>query len=262
MSDNVTILGAGLAGSEAALQLAGRGFRVRLVEMRPGTPTPVHATGACAELVCSNSLKSTKPESAAGEAFARDVTALIEGHPLVDLVRGEAASLAEEARGADALVVATGPLTSGALAADLARVAGAGHLAFYDAAAPIVMADSLDGERLFRQSRYEDGSDGAGDYLNAPFTREEYEAFAAELVAAERVVLRDFETRELFQACQPIEEIARKGLDAPRFGPLKPVGLTDPRTGRRPWAALQLRAEDAHGTCYNLVGFQTNLTFS
>ena len=294
MSDNVTILGAGLAGSEAAFQLADRGFRVRLVEMRPGTPTPVHATGACAELVCSNSLKSTKPESAAGmlkaeldalgshllaaahrhavpaggalavdrEAFARDVTALIEGHPLVDLVRGEAASLAEEARGADALVVATGPLTSGALAADLARVAGAGHLAFYDAAAPIVMADSLDGERLFRQSRYEDGSDGAGDYLNAPFTREEYEAFAAELVTAERVVLRDFETRELFQACQPIEEIARKGLDAPRFGPLKPVGLTDPRTGRRPWAALQLRAEDAHGTCYNLVGFQTNLTFS
>ena len=294
MSDNVTILGAGLAGSEAALQLADRGFRVRRVEMRPGTPTPVHATGACAELVCSNSLKSTKPESAAGmlkaeldalgshllaaahrhavpagcalavdrEAFARDVTALIEGHPLVDLVRGEAASLAEEARGADALVVATGPLTSGALAADLARVAGAGHLAFYDAAAPIVMADSLDGERLFRQSRYEDGSDGAGDYLNAPFTHEEYEAFAAELVAAERVVLRDFETRELFQACQPIEEIARKGLDAPRFGPLKPVGLTDPRTGRRPWAALQLRAEDAHGTCYNLVGFQTNLTFS
>ena len=188
------------------------------------------------------------------EAFARDVTARIEGHPLVDLVRGEAESLAEAARGADALVVATGPLTSGALAADLARVAGAGHLAFYDAAAPIVMADSLDGGRLFRQSRYEDGSDGAGDYLNAPFTREEYEAFAAELVAAERVVLRDFETRELFQACQPIEEIARKGLDAPRFGPLKPVGLTDPRTGRRPWAALQLRAEDAHGSCYNLVG--------
>lgn len=293
MSDNVTILGAGLAGSEAALQLADRGFRVRLVEMRPGTPTPVHATGACAELVCSNSLKSTKPESAAGmlkaeldalgshllaaahrhavpagcalavdrEAFARDVTALIEGHPLVDLVRGEAASLAEEARGADALVVATGPLTSGALAADLARVAGAGHLAFYDAAAPIVMADSLDGERLFRQSRYEDGSDGAGDYLNAPFTREEYEAFAAELVAAERVVLRDFETRELFQACQPIEEIARKGLDAPRFGPLKPVGLTDPRTGKMPYAVLQLRQDDAAGTLYNLVGFQTRLKF-
>ncbi|WP_415997278.1 methylenetetrahydrofolate--tRNA-(uracil(54)-C(5))-methyltransferase (FADH(2)-oxidizing) TrmFO, partial [Gordonibacter pamelaeae] len=235
MSDNVTILGAGLAGSEAALQLADRGFRVRLVEMRPGTPTPVHATGACAELVCSNSLKSTKPESAAGmlkaeldalgshllaaahrhavpagcalavdrEAFARDVTALIEGHPLVDLVRGEAASLAEEARGADALVVAAGPLASDALAASLSRLAGEEHLAFYDAAAPIVMADSLDYAKLFRQSRYEDAAADAGDYLNAPFSREEYDAFVDELVGAERVIRRDFETRDLFQACQP-----------------------------------------------------------
>ena len=123
------------------------------------------------------------------------------------------------------------------------------------------MADSLDGEKLFRQSRYEDASAGAGDYLNAPFTREEYDAFVEALVGAERVIQRDFETHDLFQACQPIEEIARKGHDAPRFGTLKPVGLTDPRTGRRPWAALQLRAEDAHGMSYNLVGFQTNLTF-
>ncbi len=293
MPENVTILGAGLAGSEAALQLADRGFRVRLVEMRPGKPTPVHDTDACAELVCSNSLKSMKPESAAGmlkaelealgshvlaaarrhavpaggalavdrAAFARDVTERIEAHPLIDLVREEATSLKAAARGADALVVATGPLTSDALAADLAAVAGGARLAFYDAAAPIVMADSLDEGLLFRQSRYEDGSEGEGDYLNAPFSREEYDAFIAELVAAERVVLRDFESRDLFQACQPIEEIARKGADAPRFGPLKPVGLVDPRTGRRPWAALQLRAEDAHGSCYNLVGFQTNLTF-
>ena len=134
-------------------------------------------------------------------------------------------------------------------------------MAFYDAAAPIVMADSLDSGKLFRQSRYEDASGDAGDYLNAPFTREEYERFIEELVAAERVIARDFETRDLFQACQPIEEIARKGADAPRFGTLKPVGLTDPATGRRPWAALQLRAEDAHGESYNLVGFQTNLTF-
>ena len=134
-------------------------------------------------------------------------------------------------------------------------------MAFYDAAAPIVMADSLDSGKLFRQSRYEDASGDAGDYLNAPFTREEYERFIEELVAAERVIARDFETRDLSQACQPIEEIARKGADAPRFGTLKPVGLTDPATGRRPWAALQLRAEDAHGESYNLVGFQTNLTF-
>ena len=269
MSQSVTIVGAGLAGSEAALQLADRGVRVRLVEMRPKTPTLVHVTGCCAELVCSNSLKSEKPDSAAGmlkrelaelgsqlyaqaklhavpaggalavdrTAFAEAVTALVEAHPLIDLVHEEVVDLVQAAEGADALVVAAGPLASDALAASLSRLAGEEHLAFYDAAAD------------------------AGDYLNAPFSREEYDAFVDELVAAERVIRRDFETRDLFQACQPIEEIARKGHDAPRFGTLKPVGLTDPRTGHRPWAALQLRAEDAHGSSYNLVGFQTNLTF-
>ncbi|WP_101722348.1 methylenetetrahydrofolate--tRNA-(uracil(54)-C(5))-methyltransferase (FADH(2)-oxidizing) TrmFO [Eggerthella timonensis] len=293
MSQSVTILGAGLAGSEAALQLADRGVRVRLVEMRPAVPTPVHVTGCCAELVCSNSLKSEKPDSAAGmlkrelaelgsrlyaqakahavpaggalavdrAAFASAVTVLVEAHPLIQLVHEEAVDLAQAAEGADALVVASGPLTSDALAASLVRFTGEESCAFYDAAAPIVMADSLDGERLFRQSRYEDAGADVGDYLNAPFSREEYDAFIDELVSAERVIRRDFETRDLFQACQPIEEIARKGHDAPRFGTLKPVGLTDPRTGRRPWAALQLRAEDAHGSSYNLVGFQTNLTF-
>lgn len=293
MSQSVTILGAGLAGSEAALQLADRGVRVRLVEMRPAVPTPVHVTGCCAELVCSNSLKSEKPDSAAGmlkrelaelgsrlyaqakahavpaggalavdrAAFASAVSALVEAHPLIQLVHEEAVDLAQAAEGADALVVASGPLTSDALAASLVRFTGEESCAFYDAAAPIVMADSLDGERLFRQSRYEDAGADVGDYLNAPFSREEYDAFIDELVSAERVIRRDFETRDLFQACQPIEEIARKGHDAPRFGTLKPVGLTDPRTGRRPWAALQLRAEDAHGSSYNLVGFQTNLTF-
>ena len=293
MSEFVTIVGAGLAGSEAALQLADRGIRVRLVEMRPEVPTPVHKTDGCAELVCSNSLKSTKPDSAAGMlkreldelgsrlfaialrcsvpaggalavdrvAFSREVTEAIEGHPLIRLERREAASVASEARGSLAVILATGPLTSDALAADLSRATGEDHLAFFDAAAPIVMADSLDMGRLFRQSRYEDADAGAGDYLNAPFTREEYDAFVDELVAADRVIMRDFESRDLFQACQPIEEIARKGHDAPRFGTLKPVGLTDPRTGRRPWAALQLRAEDSLGQSYNLVGFQTNLTF-
>ncbi|MGN1361556.1 MAG: methylenetetrahydrofolate--tRNA-(uracil(54)-C(5))-methyltransferase (FADH(2)-oxidizing) TrmFO [Eggerthellaceae bacterium] len=287
---NVKIIGAGLAGSEAALQLARRGIRVTLVEMRPQVPTAVHKTDACAELVCSNSLKSTKPESAAGmlkaelaalgsflyrvaletqvaaggalavdrDLFGQGVTRLVQEQDLITLERREAVSAEEEARGFDALLLATGPLTSDALAESLRQLTGADHLAFYDAAAPIVMADSLDMERLFRQSRYEEG---AGDYLNAPFSKDEYEAFIEELLSAERVIAKDFETKDLFQACQPIEEIARSGKDAPRFGPLKPVGLTDPRTGHRPWAALQLRAEDAHGGCYNLVGFQTNLTF-
>ena len=293
MTGIVTIIGAGLAGTEAALQLADRGIAVRLVEMRPCTPTPVHKTDGLAELGCSNSLKSTKPDSAAGmlkreldapgarlyafarqsavpaggalavdrTAFSEAATRAVEGHPLIELQRREALSLAEEARASSAVILATGPLTSDALADDLARYAGGAHLAFYDAAAPIVMADSLDMGRLFRQSRYEDAAEGTGDYLNAPFTREEYDAFIDELVSAKRVIMREFGTRDLFQACQPIEEIARKGRDAPRFGTLKPVGLTDPRTGRRPWAAVQLRAEDAQGQSYNLVGFQTNLTF-
>ncbi len=286
----VRILGAGLAGSEAALQLADRGIAVELVEMRPGTPTAVHKSGNAAELVCSNSLKSTKPDSAAGmlkselaqlrscvyeaalrhrvaaggalavdrEAFSADITAQIEANPLIEVERREALSLDDEVQGVDALVVATGPLTSDALAESLRQATGKEHLAFFDAAAPVVMADSLDHGKLFSQSRYEEG---AGDYLNAPFTKEEYEAFAHELLGAQRVIKRDFESKDLFQACQPIEEIVRTGIDAPRFGALKPVGLTDPRTGHRPWAALQLRAEDANGESYNLVGFQTNLTF-
>lgn len=290
-SKTIAIVGAGLAGSEAALLLADLGYSLRLYEMRPEVPTAVHKTTHAAELVCSNSLKSMKPESAAGmlkdelstlhsrlfecaldhrvaaggalavdrEAFAADVTERIGRHPRIAFERKHIATVEQACDGCDALIVASGPLTSDELAASLSDLTGQDQLAFYDAAAPIVMADSLDMDRLFRQSRYED--DEVGDYLNAPFTREEYEHFAHELVNAERVIARDFETRDLFQACQPIEEIARKGADAPRFGTLKPVGLTDPRTGRRPWACLQLRAEDANGSCYNLVGFQTNLTF-
>ncbi len=292
MSYTVTIVGAGLAGSEAALDLAARGIAVRLIEMRPDHPTAVHHTGDAAELVCSNSLKSTKPDSAAGllkeelavlgsplletarrhavaaggalavdrVRFAQDVTAQIQAHPLIALERREATDVASLAEGSDAIVLASGPLTSDALSSSLMALTGRDALAFYDAAAPVVMADSIDYEKVFRQSRYE-GAESGGDYLNAPFTKEEYEAFIEALLEAERVIAKDFETRELFQACQPIEEIARAGRDAPRFGTLKPVGLTDPRTGRRPWAALQLRAEDAHGASYNLVGFQTNLTF-
>ncbi len=282
-----------MAGSEAALTLANLGFAVTLFEMRPAKETAVHKTGLCGELVCSNSLKSTKPDSAAGmlkaelaalgsqvyatacahavpaggalavdrDAFAGDITRRIQTHPNIELRRKEVASVKDACSCADAVVLASGPLTSDALAQSLEQLTGKDHLAFYDAAAPIVMADSLNMGKLFRQSRYEDTTGDAGDYLNAPFSREEYEAFIGELVAADRVIRRDFETRDLFQACQPIEEIARKGVDAPRFGTLKPVGLTDPATGRRPWAALQLRAEDAHGESYNLVGFQTNLTF-
>ena len=298
MKKPVVIVGAGLAGSEAALQLAGRGIPVWLYEMRPEHQTAVHKSGDFAELVCSNSLKGMKPDTAAGmqkrelealgsrlyaEAldarvpaggalavdrivFARNVTELIQNDPNIVVKRQEVRAIEELACEASAIVLATGPLTSDALASSIARFVGGTSLAFYDAAAPIVMADSLDRNVLFRQSRYEDASNEAGeaqgDYLNAPFTKDEYEHFIDELLAAERVIARDFESGDLFQACQPIEEIARSGRDAPRFGPLKPVGLTDPRTGRRPWAALQLRAEDAEGSCYNLVGFQTNLKFS
>ncbi|WP_165246666.1 methylenetetrahydrofolate--tRNA-(uracil(54)-C(5))-methyltransferase (FADH(2)-oxidizing) TrmFO [Adlercreutzia sp. ZJ141] len=296
MEKNIVIIGAGLAGSEAALQLAARGHRVRLIEMRPVRQTAVHRSAHCAELVCSNSLKSTKSDSAAGmlkrelrvlgsclygialenavaaggalavdrDRFAAAVTRAVVSNELVDFQRREVVNLRAECADAQAVIVATGPLTSDALAASIARATGSQHLAFYDAAAPIVMADSLDEGKLFRQNRYEGAPEGAaesGDYLNAAFNKEQYDRFIDELVAAERVVAKDFETRDLFQACQPIEEIARKGHDAPRFGTLKPVGLTDPSTGRRPWAALQLRAENVHGSAYNLVGFQTNLTF-
>ncbi len=290
MDKTVDIIGAGLAGSEAALQLAQRGVHVRLFEMRPQVKTPVHKTDGCAELVCSNSLKSMKPQSAAGmlkselkalgsnligfaydskvdaggalavdrDEFSRLTTEAVRNHPLIEYVVGEVAE-PDFTDGADAVVLASGPLTSDALAAWVSEKTGSENMAFYDAAAPIVMADSLNMDVLFRQSRYED--DAPGDYLNAPFTREQYDAFIDELVAADRVIRRDFETKDLFQACQPIEEIARKGHDAPRFGTCKPVGLTDPATGRRPWAAVQLRAENAQNTAYNLVGFQTNLTF-
>ena len=292
MDKFVNIIGAGLAGSEAALQLAQRGVHVRLFEMRPETETDVHRGGDCAELVCSNSLKSTKPESAAGmlkaelaalgsqliaaagrsrvdaggalavdrDEFSADVTSMVKENPYIEYrVMCVSDPLDACLGAADATILATGPLTSDALAQWLVDKTGSDNLAFFDAAAPVVMVDSLDMDVLFRQSRYE--QDAPGDYLNAPFDKESYDAFIAQLVAADRVIKRDFETKDLFQACQPIEEIARKGADAPRFGTCKPVGLTDPATGRRPWAAVQLRAENAQGTAYNLVGFQTNLTF-
>ena len=285
-SEEVTVVGAGLAGCEAALQLASRGVAVRLIEMRPGTQTPVHSGGAMAQLVCSNSLKGTTPGSAANgikeelacmgsfllaaakktaipaggalavdrELFSEQVEVMIGANPLIRVERREVMSIPK-----GPAIIATGPLTSDALAAALQEELGGASLAFYDAAAPIVEADSIDRDVVFAQSRY--GKGETADYLNAPFDKESYEAFVTELIAAERVIDKHFKRRELFAACQPVEEVARTGLDALRYGALKPVGLIDPRTQRRPWAAVQLRAENAQGTAYNLVGFQTNLKF-
>lgn len=286
MEERVTIVGGGLAGSECALQLARRGIAVTLVEQRPAASSPAHHTDRFGELVCSNSLKATRPDSAAGllkrelaamgcqlldlarscsvpaggalavdrDQFSSAVTAAIESDHLITVERREQTELPS-----GRAVIAAGPLCSDALYTAIADLVGGSHLSFFDAAAPIVEAESLDRALVFEQSRY--GEEGSGDYLNCPMDREEYEAFHAALIEAKRVITRDFEQRELFQACQPVEEIARKGVDALRFGALKPVGLVDPRTGRRPWAAVQLRAENAERTAYNLVGFQTNLTW-
>lgn len=284
--ERVTIIGAGLAGSEAAFQLAQRGIPVTLVEMRPDVISPAHHTADFAELVCSNSLKSVDPTTAAGAlkselaslgsfilrvaqrcavpagaalavdrlAFSREVTHILEAHPLVDVVRAEADAIPD-----GDVIIAAGPLASDAIGNALSALVGSDRLAFYDAAAPIVEAGSIDMAHAFAASRW--GKGGETDYLNCPLSREEYEAFVAELVGAARVHARDFERKDLFSACQPVEEIARSGLDALRYGALKPVGLTDPATGHRPWAVVQLRAENRERTALNLVGFQTNLTF-
>jgi methylenetetrahydrofolate--tRNA-(uracil-5-)-methyltransferase len=281
--EKVTIVGAGLAGSEAALQLANRGVEVELHEMRPGKMTPAHHTGRFGELVCSNSLKSLDPTSAAGtlkyelavlgsrlidialdssvpagkalavdrDVFSTRVTEELKSNPNIKIVEGEVDAIPN-----GRAIVATGPLTSDGLADEIRRELGSDFFAFYDAAAPVVEAESLDMDKLFSQSRYDKGG---ADYLNAPFDKEGYEAFVEELLNAERVIPKAFESKDLFSACQPVEEIARSGKDALRFGPLKPVGLTNPKTGHRPWAVVQLRAENEALSAYNLVGFQTNL---
>ena len=286
MSDCVTVVGGGLAGCECALALAAWGIPVRLFEQRPGGVAPAHHGDGLAELVCSNSLKSTRPNSAAGllkeelrcmgsrllriadecavpaggalavdrARFSRAVTEAVESAPLIELVREE---VTEIPRGR--VVIAAGPLCSPSLSEALSRLVGSERLAFFDAAAPIVDAETIDMSVAFAQSRYEDS--GGGDYLNCPFDKPEYERFWEELVGAERVVARSFEAADLFQACQPVEEVARKGRDTLRFGALKPVGIVSPHTGVRPWAVVQLRAENEACTAYNLVGFQTNLTW-
>lgn len=286
MTKRVTVIGAGLAGSECALQLAARGIEVLLIEQRPIHRSLAHHTSDFAELVCSNSLKSTKEESAAGilkreltemksfllqiarenavsaggalavdrKKFSRSVTAVVEANPLVKIERREATEIPD-----GPCVIAAGPLCSDALYAAISKRVGTEGMSFYDAAAPIVLAESIDRSIVFSQSRYEKA--GRGDYLNCPFNKNEYEAFIRELIGAQRVVSREFEQADLFQACQPVEEVARTGFESLRFGALKPVGLIDPRDGRRPWAAVQLRAENEAATAYNLVGFQTNLTW-
>ena len=286
MAGFVTVVGGGLAGSECALQLARRGVHVRLYEQRPGGEAPAHHTDGLAELVCSNSLKSDDPKTAAGvlkreleamgsvllacarEAavpaggalavdrvmFSRLVSERVEASPDIELVRDEVTSIPD-----GSCIIAAGPLCSPALAAALQELLGGSSLAFFDAAAPIVSADSLDRDIVFSQSRYDKGS--GADYLNCPLDRGEYECLVYELTHAKRTIDHDFEQRDLFCACQPVEEVARLGQDTLRFGALKPVGLTDPRTGERPYAAVQLRAETSTHASYNLVGFQTNLTW-
>ena len=281
----VTIIGAGLAGCEAALWLAGAGVQVDLYEQKPVRFSPAHKSEGFAELICSNSLKAERPDSASGllklemralgssllpaadtarvaaggalavdrDQFSREVTRLVESHPNITVYRQEVTALDESAP----VLVASGPLTEGPLAAAIAALTGDRRLSFYDAVAPIVTAESLDCEKVFAASRY---GRGEADYLNCPFNKEEYEAFHAALVAAERAPLHDFDGGlTVYEGCMPIEVMAARGADTIRFGPLRPVGLRDPRTGHRPWANVQLRAENAARTLYNLVGFQTNL---
>ncbi len=284
----VRVIGAGLAGCEAAFALAEKGCAVTLYEQKPVKYSPAHKSEKFAELVCSNSFKAARVESAAGlmkeemrmlgsvcleaaaacsvpaggalavdrELFSSAVTERVRNHPNITVVHEEVTSIDPEVP----TVVATGPLTEGKLAEELLRLTGTESLYFYDAAAPIVMADSLDMDQLFAQSRYDRG--GEDDYLNAPFDKAGYEAFWQELVNAETAELHDFEQDQpVYEGCMPIEKLAKRGKDAARYGPMKPVGLRNPKTGHRPWAAVQLRKEDENGTMYNLVGFQTNLKF-
>ena len=284
----VTVIGAGLAGCEAAYTVAQQGVPVTLWEMKPEKYTPAHRHSGFAELVCSNSLKARRIESAAGllkeemrrlgslcvpvaygcavpaggalavdrELFSAEITRRIHEHPLITVKQGEVTAIPDEG----VVIVATGPLTSEPLAKAIADLCGGG-LSFYDAAAPIVTAESVDMNSAFRASRYDREESGEGDYINCPLNKEEYEAFHAALVTAETAPLHEFDKLHVYEGCMPIEVLAKRGSDSIRFGPMKPVGLRDPHTGHRPWAVVQLRAENEEGTLYNLVGFQTNLKF-
>ncbi len=284
---HITVIGAGLAGSEAAWQAASLGVKVTLFEMRPVRSTAVHQTDMFAELVCSNSLRGAGLENAVGllkeemrrlnsviinqalanfvpaggalavarEHFSRGVTEAVQGHPNITVIREEVSRIPDEG----IVVVATGPLTSDALAADILRFTGEKALSFYDAAAPIVNIETVDMDKVFRASRY--GKGEGDDYLNCPMNKEEYDAFVEALLAAEKAIPHNSEDEKVcfFEGCLPIEEMARRGPQVLRYGPLKAVGLDDPRTGRWPYAVVQLRQDNAAGTLYNLVGFQTSL---
>ena len=285
--NKITVIGAGLAGCEAAYKLSSLGFSVRLCEMKPEKRTPAQKSDGFAELVCSNSLKAMRLESAAGllkeemrrlgsvtmeaaektsvaaggalavdrELFSEYITEKIKSDPNIEIVTGEVTELSSEG----IVIVATGPLTSDALAESLRQKFG-GTLSFFDAVAPIVTTDSVDMDRVFMGARYDRGE---ADYINCPMERDEYDAFYDALVSAERAPLHDFDVADpkVYEGCMPIEVMAGRGRDTLRYGPLRPVGLIDPRTGRRPWANIQLRKENAAGTMYNIVGFQTNLKF-
>jgi methylenetetrahydrofolate--tRNA-(uracil-5-)-methyltransferase len=282
----IHIIGAGLAGSEAAWQCARRGIAVRLYEMRPAKPTPAHQTSEFAELVCSNSLKSDSENTApwllkeemrragsllmqiarlcavpAGHALAVDraafsarVTEAISREPRITVLREEVTRIDPH----QITIIATGPLTSDSLSREIARLTGSSHLYFYDSISPIVEAESIDMSRVYLAARYDKGS---ADYINCPLTKEEYDRFYDALVAAQSVEEKDWEKLNYFEGCLPIEEIARRGRDTLRFGPMKPVGLKDPRTGRIPYAVVQLRKENLRADSYNLVGFQNHLKF-
>ncbi|RME64040.1 MAG: methylenetetrahydrofolate--tRNA-(uracil(54)-C(5))-methyltransferase (FADH(2)-oxidizing) TrmFO, partial [Nitrospirae bacterium] len=283
MEKTVKVIGAGLAGSEATWQLIRAGIRVILYEMRPKKKTPAHKTDLFGELVCSNSLRSKelttgpgilkeelrlagslimeaalKAEVPAGSALAVDrevfagyISEKLQKHPLVEIVREEITEIPE-----GPAIIATGPLTSDALSEQLKKLLGSEHLYFYDAIAPVVDAESIDWTKVFRASRYGKGGD---DYVNCPMTKEEYERFYQALIEADQVTPHDFEEDKVFEGCMPIEVMARRGKDTMRFGPMKPVGLVDPRTGQEPYAVVQLRVENKDATAYNLVGFQTRL---
>jgi methylenetetrahydrofolate--tRNA-(uracil-5-)-methyltransferase len=293
---DIIVIGGGLAGSETAWQAAQNGLKVRLYEMRPSNPTGAHLSGDLAELVCSNSLGSNLPDRASGvlknelramksmlvecaeeaalpagaalavdrEKFAKLVTARVEAHPNIELIREEVKEIPDTPT-----VIASGPLTSESLTKSIAALSGEEHLFFFDAIAPIVHADSINMEVAFRASRHDKGDLDEGDYINCPLNKEEYYQFVEALQSAEKIELRSFEESikegvkagHFFEGCLPVEIIASRGVDSLAFGPMRPVGLTDPRTGRWPYAVVQLRQDNIAGSLYNLVGFQTNLKF-